>query len=197
MKALLGAYKRDSWVKKYTEFLGEVAAIDELVVKDIKIRRRTLTQKFLRNLALKDDVAAKTKTNAAKYTKELSETGAKAETAMKNLFKKQLTCFKQLYKIDAGMKCLACDANYATKGLTQDGDDWVMAMNTSTCTRLKTACFDYLKAQQALNPYLLDMGRREMDLVNKKDIEYIHTRMIYVYDQADSLKEYYDERKAL
>ena len=63
----------------------------------------------------------------------------------KSLLDTQKKCMKALFRYQAGMMCLSCDADYAKhmKTDTTTGVTTVTVKDT-TCTNLKKACFKYL-----------------------------------------------------
>ena len=62
----------------------------------------------------------------------------------KGLLDSQKACMKALFKYQAGMLCLACDADYA-KHIKKNWDGTsTVTVKTSTCTNLKKGCFAYL-----------------------------------------------------
>ncbi len=84
------------------------------------------------------------------------------------------------------MQCLACDANYATKGLTKSGTAWNMAINKGTCTRVKTECYEYLRSQEDMGYYVRDMGNKMRVIERGSELQDANEKILDTMDGTDS-----------
>mmetsp|Transcript_16484 Transcript_16484/g.14225 ORF Transcript_16484/g.14225 Transcript_16484/m.14225 type:complete len:131 (+) Transcript_16484:436-828(+) len=68
-------------------------------------------------------------------------------------------CFKTMVDIQASAYCLACDPNWSSNGVNQDG---TINYSPDICTRIQSDCYDYVKNQQLQNRFLFLKYRANM-----------------------------------
>jgi len=69
--------------------------------------------------------------------------------------KARTTCISQLLKLQAAAYCLACDPTYDTKGVTGSTPSPVVAFSDAVKTRVRNACFPYIKASDEQSALIL------------------------------------------
>jgi hypothetical protein len=60
-------------------------------------------------------------------------------------------CFSTVLKAQASAWCLACDPNYATKGVSDDG---TIAFSDNLCQTITSACYPFLEQSVNFNPLI-------------------------------------------
>jgi len=91
--------------------------------------------------------------------------------AVQGVFTEQKKCFNQLFKFEAGMTCLACDASY-DKFVTANPDgSYTVKIHNNVCVRLKTACYSYLQRQKKLGETMLESIKITKLVEGQKEIQ--------------------------
>jgi len=89
----------------------------------------------------------------------------------KNLVAAQKSCFKQVFKYEAGMICAACNGNYG-KFITKNGDgSFTMKVKKDTCARLQKACYKYLVERNTAAKYMQDQAKVKKARSSKEKVK--------------------------
>jgi len=65
--------------------------------------------------------------------------------------KTRTSCVVQMVKLQAATWCLACDPDWASKGVNTQGN---VTLSTNMCKRLSNICYDYINGGKSLNDFI-------------------------------------------